>query len=185
MVINRTSFFASVRASFGKLNQSQVDGFNAILDAWEHYEYTEMRWLAYMLATAWHETAKTMQAIAEYGKGRGRPYGTIDPKTGFAYYGRGLVQLTWAENYKKMGKILSLPLYEEPSLALDSRIAVEIMFEGMLTRKSFKGDFTGVSLEKYFNSKADDPINARRIINGTDKAKLIAGHHAAFLEALT
>lgn len=183
-MINRKAFFKSVRSSFGKLKQSQVDGFNAILDAWDVSEMTDLRWLAYMLATAWHETAKTMQAIEEYGKGRGRPYGKVDPKTGHAYYGRGLVQLTWADNYKKMGKILQIPLYENPHLALDLEIAVEIMFEGMLTKKSFSGDFTGVSLEKYFNSKTDDPIGARRIINGTDKAKLIAGHHGKFLSAL-
>lgn len=174
-----------MRSHFGRLRQSQVEGFEAILNFWEKEGYQDLRHLAYMLATAWHETARTMQAIEEYGKGRGRRYGRLDPVTGEVYYGRGLVQLTWDYNYKKMGKILNRPLYQNPSLALNLAVAVEIMFEGMLTRKSFKGDFTGKALENYFNKKTNDPIGARRIINGTDKARLIAGYHEKFLEALS
>lgn len=180
-----SKFFSEVRKNFGKLSQDQVDGFNIILSKWTEYELTDLRHLAYMLATVWHETAHTMQAIEEYGKGRKKKYGKIDPKTGHAYYGRGLVQLTWDYNYKKMGKLLDVDLYNNPSLALDPLVAVEILFEGMLTRKSFKGDFTGKSLENYFNKTVNDPIGARRIINGTDKNKLIAGYHNKFLNALT
>jgi putative chitinase len=184
-VIDRKEFYKKVRKHFGKLKQSQVEGFEAILDLWDQEGYTDLRWLAYLFATVWHETARTVQPIAEYGKGKGRKYGKPDSKTGHVYYGRGFVQLTWAENYKKMGKILDLPLYEKPEMALELKLAVEIMFEGMLTRKSFKGDFTGKSLENYFNKKINDPVGARRIINGTDKAKLIAGYYGAFLDALT
>lgn len=185
-MINRVKFYASVRADFGKLKQTQVDGFEMIMDTWEDGGYEDIRWLAYMMATAWHETAATMQAIEEYGHGTGKPYGKIDPVTGKAYYGRGLVQLTWADNYKKMSKILynDLRLYKEPELALDLRVATDIMFEGMTTGKSFAGDFTGKHLGNYFNKTTDDPLNARRIINGLDKAKTIAGFHYKFLKAL-
>jgi len=177
---SHAEFFAKVRKSFGKLSQAQVDGFNAILAEWEVRKLTDKRHLAYMLATAWHETAKTMRAIAEYGKGKGKKYGAIEIATGYAYYGRGLVQLTWADNYKKMGKILGIALYENPELALDTKIAVQIMFEGME-----RGSFTGKNLSDYFNATVDDPIGARKIINGTDRAQLIAGHHAKFLAALS
>lgn len=177
-------FFNKVRSVYGRLNQSQIDGFNAVFLEWQKDGYTDLRHLAYMLATAWHETARTMQAIEEYGKGKGHSYGAIDQKTGYAYYGRGLVQLTFAQNYKKMGAILELPLYERPTLALDPGVAVQIMFEGMLKAKSYHGDFTGLSLEDFFNDKVTDPIGARRIINGTDRAKLIAGYYSTFLEGL-
>lgn len=185
--MNKQKFFGAVRKAFGSLKQTQVDGFNAILDKWEATGFTDQRWLAYMFATAWHETAKTMQAIREFGLGIKKPYGKIDKVTGKAYYGRGLVQLTWSGNYKKMSKIIygDSRLYVDPDLALDLKVAVEIMFEGMTTSKSFDGDFTGKSLEDYFNDKRDDPINARRIINGLDRAKLINGYHKTFLNALS
>ena len=182
-MIDRKKFFKVVRAKFGKLSQPQVNGFDCILSQWEMEEETDLRRLAYMLATCWHETARTMRPIAEYGKGKGRKYGRI--VDGRVYYGRGFVQLTWDYNYKKMGKILQIPLYENPELALQLGYATEILFEGMLTRKSFKGDFTGRALENYFNQKTNDPIGARRIINGTDKAVLISSYHYKFLEAVS
>jgi putative chitinase len=179
-MINREKFYAQVRKDFGKLKQSQVDGFENIIFNWEFDRPSDdIRHLAYMLATTWHETARTMQPVTEYGSAK-----YLRSKKYWPYIGRGYVQLTWAENYKKMGKLLELPLYEKPELALVPDHACEIMFEGMLTRKSFKGDFTGLALENFFNKTKDDPIGARKIINGTDKAKLIAGYHYKFLKAL-
>lgn len=183
MAINRKQFFNKIRPIFGKLTVSQVEGVSTILNEWEASGLTDLRWLAYMLATTYHETARTMQAIEEYGKGKGRSYGK--PETnGQVYYGRGLVQITWGYNYKKMGKILGIQLYDHPELALDLQIAVKIMFEGMTTGKSFAGDFTGKHLGNYFNKTKEDWINARRIINGLDKAQLIAGYAKQFYAAL-
>jgi len=62
---------------------------------------------------------------------------------------------------------------------LDSLIAARVMFRGMA-----EGWFTGAKLGDYFNESEDDPINARRIINGNDKDELIAGYYDTFLEAL-
>lgn len=144
-----------------------------------------------MLATSYHETAMTMQPIAEYGRGKGRPYGRKlrhDRKPydypDKLYYGRGDVQLTWYENYELMGKLLGVPLLEQPEIALRPDTSARIMIEGMTNGRSNRGDFTGVSLENYFNSAKDDPVNARRIINGMDKANVIAGYHDKFLEAI-
>lgn len=185
-MIDREKFYKVVRTHFGALKQKQVDGFEAILSQWEGSGLTDLRWLAYMLATAWHETATTMQAIEEYGKGKGRSYGKPHPKTGLIYYGRGLVQLTWYENYLKMSNILynDARLAVEPALALDLKVAVNIMFEGMTTGKSFKGDFTGKHLGNYFNQTKEDWEGARAIINGTDKKKLIAQYGIEFYSAL-
>lgn len=184
--IDRTLFFDSVRDSLfgGEMSQPQVDGMNAILTCWEaQREADDIRWLAYMLATTYHETAQTMQPIEEYGKGEGRDYGAPDPKTGQCYYGRGFVQLTWADNYQRADEELRLPeelsCYWDASNALRPLIAAFIMFRGME-----QGWFTTKSLDEYFNETVDDPVNARRIINGNDKDTLIAGYHDKFLVAL-
>ncbi len=181
-MINRDRFFGAVRAGVfgGRLTQGQVDGINAILDGWEsREEFTDLRWLAYMLATTKHETADTMQPIEEYGRGAGHSYGVPDPSTGQTYYGRGYVQLTWKANYQKMADITRADLVNHPELALDPIIAAIIMFEGME-----RGLFTGVGLPHYFNATACDWVNARRIINGLDRAEHIADIARAFWVSL-
>lgn len=190
-MINRQQFYQKFRVQFGKLSQAQVQGIEAIFDEWEEQELSDERWLAYMLATAWHETDKTMQPIEEYGKGRTRKYGKKVKHSGVSYvfpnkifYGRGHVMLTWYENYDLMGRLLGVDLLRNPELALTMSVSIRIMFEGMTKGASSFGDFTGKCLEMYFNNKINDPIGARRIINGTDKAELIASYHYKFLNCL-
>jgi len=194
--LNRAKFYTTLRqvplAKLKPLTQAQVDGINHILDEWDASpELTDIRWLAYMLATVYHETDGTMCAINEYGKGKGRAYGRKVKHSGIAYsipnqlyYGRGLVQLTWYENYELMGRLLKVDLLNNPDMALNPIIAVKIMFEGMTKGSSSFGDFTGKCLEMYFNKTSNDPVGARRVINGTDKASLIAGHYHDFLRCL-
>jgi putative chitinase len=182
--MNRKKFYDAVRAKLfgGNLTASQVQGIEEILDEWEKRKLTDLRWLSYMLATAKHETNATMQAVRE-------AYWLSEEwrKTHLRYwpfYGRGLVQLTWETNYAKMSKVIGLDLVADPDLALEIDYAVQIMFEGMLRADTGVGDFTGASLEQFFNAKTDDPVNARRIINGLDKAQLVAAYHYDFLTAL-
>src|SRR4249920_68495 len=135
-LFERKLFFDEIRDTLfsGSLSQSQVDGMNADLDAWERLSLVrdlDLRWLAYIMATDYHETAFTMQPIEEYGKGAGYDYGEPDPTTGECYYGRGKVQLTWADNYKKAGEKVHADLYWQPELALEMPIAVRIIFFGM------------------------------------------------------
>jgi putative chitinase len=180
-MFDRKTYFDSVRASLfgGSLQQGQVDGQNAILGEWEkHEELVDIRWLAYMLATTIHETANKMWPITEYGSEsylKGKPY--------YPYIGRGFVQLTWEDNYRKATDKLGLEgdddLVEHPDRALDLTIATNIMFSGMQ-----QGWFTGKRLDHYFNSSKNDPKNARQIINGNDDDTLIAGYHDKFLTAL-
>jgi putative chitinase len=172
--MNREAFFNSVRSDFGKLKQPQVDGFNVLLDAWAG---RDPRFTAYALATAWHETAKTMQPIREYGKGKGKKYGV--PVNGQVYYGRGYVQLTWHENYAKAKSKLGVDFVGKPDLVMQPKHAAAIMVRGMT-----EGWFTGKKLSTYFNKTKDDPVQARKIINGLDKAELIADYHRKFLAAV-
>jgi putative chitinase len=172
--MNRETFFAAIRlAPFaGSLSQSQVDGVNAILAEWDKRGLTDVRWLAYMLATTFHETARTMQPIREHGRGRGMRYGTT-------YYGRGFVQLTWEENYRKAAAAVGVDLIADPDRALELPIAATIMFDGMT-----KGWFTGSKLADFIAGKTCDYVQARRIVNGTDKAVTIAGYAVNFQRAL-
>jgi len=169
-------FFATYRGEFGPLNQGQVDGLNDLLDEMgADAAVTDLRWFAYMLATAYHETAHTFQPIEEIGKGRGRPYGIPDRVTGQTYYGRGLVQLTWKRNYQTFSNLLGVDLVNDPALALDPGTAYKIMSIGMI-----KGLFTGKKLSNYINDQKRDYVNARRIINALDRANLIAGYAVKF-----
>lgn len=180
-MINRKQFFDSIRLSIfgGSLNQKEVQGLETILKEWEAQKLTDLRYLAYMLATTYHETAHTMQPVAEYGKGKGRKYGVPDPVTGQTYYGRGYVQLTWKFNYESMSKVTGVDLVNNPDLAMDEKIATKILFYGML-----HGSFTGKKLSDYFNDLSTDWIKARRIINGLDKANLIADYAEKFYNTL-
>jgi hypothetical protein len=191
--IDRKTFYDSVRNNifFPKLTVKQVEGIEAVFNKWDKTKHEDLRWLAYMLATIYHETARTMLPIEEFGKGKGKDYGkklkmSRKPYTtpDKLYYGRGRVQLTWYENYEKMGKLLGIDLLNYPEKALNNDIDVAILFEGMLKEESNFGDFTGRCLEQYFNDKTEDPVNARKIINGLDKANLIAGYYQTFKTAL-
>lgn len=181
-MFNRIIFFDQLRESVfrGRFSQSQVDGLNALLDAWEEsYGHHPSDWLAYSLATCYHETAATMQPIAEYGRGRGRKYGRPDRVTGRTYYGRGYVQLTWKRNYAAFAQRTGLDLVNQPDLAMQPDVAAQILYEGMIdgvfTQKAFGDYITGASL---------DFRRARQIVNGMDKASLIAGYADAFKDAI-
>lgn len=191
--MNTQLFFKELNKSLfnDRLNNSQWEGIKVKLNAFKEYRVPNIRWCAYMLATSYHETAHTMRPVEEFGKGRGKPYGrklkySRRPYTwpDKIYYGRGDVQLTWYENYEKMGIYLDIPLLVQPELALRPDISARIMVEGMTKGVSMRGDFTGVSLETYFNSYNDDPIRARRVVNGLDQANRIADVHYKFLNAM-
>lgn len=183
MIQLNSTFFADVRRDLfgGHITQSQVDGFTFIVDAWNRAALSnDVRWLAYCLATTYHETAQTMEPIEEFGHGRGHAYGVPNTTTGKIYYGRGYVQLTWERNYLAMTKIVGQDLVNHPELALQPEIAAQIMLHGMSV-----GTFTGRKLGDYFNATANDSVNARRIINGLDKAATIAAYHKNFIAALS
>ena len=191
--MNTIIFFNKIsKTLFGNnISINQRKGIEYKLKAFGRYNITDNRWQAYMLATSYYETARTMQPIEERGKGAGRPYGkkykqdgTVYAHPNCIYFGRGDVQLTWYENYERMGRLLGIPLLENPELALQPDISARIMIEGMTRGISNRGDFTGVSLENYFNSSKSDPVNARRVINGLDRAEMIAGYYEGFLRGL-
>lgn len=174
-MLDRRIFFDHVRrAPFGgRMDQQQVDGVGFILDQWEKaHPAGDDRWLAYCLATAKWETAHTMRPVRE-GLNASDAWRQANLRY-YPFYGRGYVQLTWRANYERYG------IAATPDRALEPALAAHIMFDGMVN-----GRFTGKKLADYFDHDTDDAVNARRIINGTDKAVEIAAIHGAFLEAIT
>ena len=184
MKFDHDIYFNHVREPLfgGALQQVQVDGQNMILAVWEYgaggTPMDDLRWLAYMLATPYHETGQKMWPNEELGSAS-----YLQGKDYYPYYGRGLVHLTWEDNYRYASTALGLvddrDLVEHPEMARDSLISTRIMFRGMA-----EGWFTGRKLGDYFSDSKDDPINARQIINGNDQDDLISGYHYTFLAAL-
>lgn len=172
-----SAFFSKVRATTGDLDQIQVDTINGLISAAAHWP---IGWLAYGLATAWHEAR--FKPIPEFGKGRGKPYG-VRGKYQDEQYGRGLVQLTWDRNYEWADKALGLngSLLANFDRALEPEIATRILVKGME-----EGAFTGKSLSTYIGKRGTvaEFTQARRIINGVDRAQLIAGYAVSFQDSL-
>lgn len=179
--IKKNETYANIRKQFGKLSAKQVEGFEAIFDYSGLLVIKDKRWLAYILATIWHETAFTMQPVAELGKGKNKPYGKRVPGSDKIYYGRGLVQVTWRDNYEKLSErnLSGWDFIKDPDLLLQMIPSVWAAIHGMTT-----GLYTGKELIDFFNNTVNDPVGARRIINGSDRAELVASYHTKFLNAL-
>ena len=141
---------------------------------------TDKRWCSYALATVLlecgpkFETALevgTLSYFAKYASGTplGRALGNTEVGDGVKFRGRGYVQITGRSNYAKFAHLLNVDLIEDPSYAMNVHIAYKILSMGMT-----QGLFTGFSLKHFINRAMCDYVNARRIINGTDKADVIA-----------
>jgi putative chitinase len=176
------AFFDVVRDHLGPLKQSQVTGMQAIYDATKSLPTMHQ---AYILATAWHETAFTVEPIYERGKREyfdkyeagtkiGKALGNTQKGDGYLYRGRGFVQLTGRRNYALAGQRLGVDLIKHPDKALDLKIATTILVRGMT-----EGWFTGKKLSE-FNTYD----GMRRTVNGTDRADKIAAYARVFQEAV-
>lgn len=121
---------------------------------------------AYVLATTEWETARTFRPVKE-AYWRTENWRRENLRY-FPYYGRGYVQLTWRTNYVKYGQILGIDLVANPDMALNPNVALFILCHGMA-----RGMFTGHRLDRYLNGSKTDYYNARRVVNGLDKAREI------------
>ncbi|HYI00977.1 peptidoglycan-binding protein [Hyalangium sp.] len=136
--------------------------------------------IAYVLATVQLETGDTFQPVKEayYLGAKAEAYRKNNLRY-YPYYGRGYVQLTWKENYAKYGKLLGLELVTSPDLTLRPDVSLYVLVHGMKT-----GSFTGKKLSDYITASSVDFRKARAIINGTNKAELIAGYARKWLSSL-
>lgn len=184
------AFYNAIRKLFdGSLTQEQVNGFEVIGEAWGKAGDGNLRNCAYILATAYHETARTMQPVRETlastdAKAKERltrawkagklPWVKKDYWSG-GFFGRGYVQLTHKDNYVRAGGKLGLDLVADPSKAMIPEVAALILVRGCL-----EGWFTGKKLSDF----PSDFMSARSVVNGSDRALLIAGYAYTFLNAL-
>lgn len=202
MKFDRDKFFGGVHEHIdSSLEQAQVEGFNFLLD---HFE-AEPLWasiplIAYGFATPYHETAGSMQPVEEgyylarYGQARVKSF--QKSLRYFPYFGRGFVQLTWETkripNYSKATTQISeqmpelvtefesrtgktFDLVKHPEQALDPLIAFAVMTLGM-----FQGWFTSHKITDFIHGSTKNYVDARTVINGHDKAALIAGYAKTF-----
>ncbi len=134
--------------------------------------------IAYILATVEWETNRTFKPVreaywlSEAWRRQNLRY--------YPYYGRGFVQLTWEDNYRKYAEIMDFDLVGNPDKALEPSIALFILIQGFRT-----GAFTGKKITDYINGDGCNFIQARRCINGLDKAEEIAALAKNYLQSLT
>lgn len=175
-------FYSSVRKEI-QLTDANVAGFDKVLSYLEQHE-DNLQQAAYIIATAFWETGRTMQPVkeaywlSEDWRKKNLRY--------FPYYGRGYVQLTWDYNYKKASDYFGVNFVKNPDLVMDPQYALPILVVGMN-----EGWFTGKKLDDYIDSvdESDDEdlkeyVAARRIVNGTDKQKEIGKLAILFEKAL-
>jgi len=199
-------FYDAVRPMFGgKLTEAQVRGMDGIFKAFRAVGDGDVDTLAYVLATAYHETGRRMipvregfastdagarkavanlaakrgpnSAVAKYSKPAG-PYGHV-------YYGRGHPQLTWIYNYESASADAGVDLVKDPDAMLDPVISARVLIRGVMDGR-WNGRGKGIAYYEGDDDFLDDEeaAEARRTVNGKDKAVAIAGYHRKFYDAL-
>lgn len=212
MPINRKFFFDRVRVHLYKhgLDQDAVDGHTAILDRWEKdIPKDDDRWLAYMLATAYHETGRRMQPVEENLNYSAKRLLEVFPKyfqsaeEAAAYAGKPerIANRVYANRlgngdeksgdgwrYRGRGlvQITGKANYHKfkvagtPADALDVDIALTMLFEGMI-----KGFYTRFALKNFLDGPKEEWVEARQIINGFDRAQDIADYARHYYSAIS
>lgn len=191
-MINKKIFFDEYKRNLDpnrSLDAKEISAIDTFIDFVDSSVCKlELNQWAYVFATTFHETKATFLPVREAFYLQERYNWTEAQFTAwrkknlryFPWDGKGFVQLTWEDNYKKFAKILGIELIKFPELAMIPKYAFEIMVYGFI-----HGSFTGKKITDYINGSKKDYKGARRCINGTDKAELIATYANKFENALT
>ena len=84
--------------------------------------------------------------------------------------------ITGRGNYERFAKYLNIDIINKPELCLKSEVAFDILVYGFKN-----GSFAQVkNIDYYINENKCNYLDARKIINGTDKKNLVAKYAAKF-----
>ncbi|TJW14473.1 MAG: hypothetical protein E5W82_10885 [Mesorhizobium sp.] len=182
--MDRSKFYAVMRSSIGALTTPNVMGFEQFLNAAEQRKEPLNR-LAYVLATVWWETGKTMQPVREaYWVGHGNEVIAENWRRThlryYPFYGRSYPQFTWEANYRKASETWNakyrgngpiVDFVKNPDSIMNPAYGVPLTFDAME-----HGWFTGKSLDDYIDTMDEGDAEdfrefkaARHIVNGVDK----------------
>jgi putative chitinase len=185
-------FFAAVRDPnlfTSALKPDQKSGLEAVLAAAAAARWP-LSFAAYALATAFHETAATMQPVRE-AFWLSESWRKTHLTKYYPFYGRGYVQLTWRKNYERADRELGLGgrLIANLDLCMKPDVAAPIMVKGMeegwfCASKDGARHTLARHVARSGASSRAQYQSARRIINGVDKADKIAVEAIAFQSAL-
>lgn len=156
--------------------------FPGILAECQRQGVTDRAQIAYILATACHES-NAGGAMTEFASGNAyegrRSLGNCYSGDGVRFKGRGYVQITGRRNYADWSRRLGVDLVSNPERARDPQVAARILVGGMRD-----GTFTGRKLGDYVGNGRADFHNARRVVNGTDRAGHIGNIAQRLLSAM-
>lgn len=184
MAFNYAKFYTSIRRKVN-LTTMNVMGMDRVI-AYGLSRRNNINEFAYIIASAWWESAQTMHPVkeaywmSEAWRKRNLRY--------YPYYGRGLIQITWERNYRKMGTELGVGnrFVVNPDLMLEWEYALPALYVGME-----KGLYTGKAVDDYIDDLDESDTedlreykNARRVVNGTDQAAAIASLALTFEKGL-
>ncbi len=213
--MDRSKFFDAVRSPVfgGKLSQAQVNGMEAILDAADAGAVTDLRQVAYILATPMIETGGSFVPIVEnlnY-SAQGllttfKKYFTPAQAYACARQPQKIANRAYAnrngngdeasgDGWKYRGRgfvqITGRANYAKFSTILEIDLVgnPDLALSDDAAAKIIvigmrDGVFTGHKLSNYFEPGSSDWIGARYIVNGQDKAQKIANFGRQFWTAL-
>ena len=174
LLVRVKDFSMDIGHDFGN---SEEDFVTATIELCEKHGLPLKEQIAYVIATAEHETGRTYKPVVEAHwlsedwRKRNLRY--------YPYHGRGYVQITWDYNYAKFSKLLGRDFVTNPDEVLEKNVSLFILVYGMST-----GMFSGKRLGTYVNKNDKDFYNARKVVNGRDKAEHIAALAEKWLQKL-
>jgi putative chitinase len=212
--VKQSTFYLKIQPLFnGSLSPAQRQGIEFIMAEWDERHLIDLRWLAYILATAFHETGRKMQPVEENlnyrEEGLRKTFKKYFKESEFAVYAgkpQMIANRVYAnrlgngneasgDGWKYRGRGLPQTTGKANYMWAKELTGIDVVENPDLMKQlpisvetmfegMLNGRYTGVKLSTYFNANLTDWKNARRIINGNDRDVMVGSYAKAFFEAL-